>query len=507
MDSVERFANLFHGCESAFGTYDTNNSEVDDRGKLKGSAKTVRETLTLEHWRAHLEGRSAIGIIPIDEHNQVRFGAVDVDSYNLNHTDAARRIARMGLPLIVARSKSGGMHLFLFAAEPIPAGTMIARLKAIAALLGYAGAETFPKQHTVNWDKGDLGSWINLPYFSGLRAARYAINPEDGEPLATVDFLNRAETLRQPASWFSAPLTTTTMGDELPGAPPCLQTLVQIGIRPGQRNNTLLAFGVYCKRARPDTWQTELEQINQRYFAPPLGSDEAATLIRSLRKKDYCYSCKTQPLASHCNRTACVGREYGIGQGSAVVLTHIRILETDPPLYFVSVESAPEPLELDVETLYDHAKFQKACIARLRIYPPPKKKPEWAAEVDALLRRADTIPAPPDASDAGRVKFLIEKFLTGRSCAQTRDEILLGKPWHDNGRTYFRAPDLQTHLKRNTLQLEGPKLWNMLRKLGAQSHEGWKLKGVSTNLWSLPSPEAQSKPFDLPEGMEPDAAF
>ena len=58
-----------NGLVSVLGLYvdEANNtlwacSADADNGKLKGTAKTVREPLTPEHWRAHLEGRTAIEV-------------------------------------------------------------------------------------------------------------------------------------------------------------------------------------------------------------------------------------------------------------------------------------------------------------------------------------------------------------------------------------------------------------------------------------------------------------
>jgi len=503
--SCVRFRALFEGYGDAFGVYDLAAPETDERGKVKGRARTVRETITTRHWEDHLSGKSGLGIIPIDGDNRTRWGAIDLDSYDgsIDHGELARRLDHLRLPLAVVRSKSGGVHLLMFAAEPVPAAIMIARLKEVAALLGFAGAEIFPKQASVRCPDGDVGSWINLSYYGGDRTTRYAVRT-DGEAMRLPEFLNYAEAVRQPASWFTRPLPQAVTGDCLPGAPPCLSTLVQIGIGPGQRNNALLAFGTYCKRRAPDAWQTELEQVNQRFFSPPLGAEEVSQVIRSLRKKDYSYSCKTEPLASHCNRKLCLTRQFGIGTADdSVTITHIRILQTDPPTYFLNVEGHGDPLQLDLEELWDHARFQKVCIAKLRIYPTPKKRPEWAAEVTALLQQADTLPAPPDASDLGRLRHLVTKFLTGRARALCRDEIATGKPWFNasEGRYYFRSFDLEAHLDRNRMPMKGHKLWAALRAMGATHKDGVRVQGVSASVWIMPDPGTPNEPLPVPEAL------
>ena len=66
--------------------------------------------------------------------------------------------------MIVCRSKSGGAHAFLFTKEFVPATVMRVKLKLIASAMGFAGVEIFPKQDYIRVDRGDTGSFLNLPY-------------------------------------------------------------------------------------------------------------------------------------------------------------------------------------------------------------------------------------------------------------------------------------------------------------------------------------------------------
>ena len=43
----------------------------------------------------------------------------------------------------------------------------------LAAGIGYGGVEIFPKQREVLVDRGDIGSWLNMPYFEGETSVRY----------------------------------------------------------------------------------------------------------------------------------------------------------------------------------------------------------------------------------------------------------------------------------------------------------------------------------------------
>ena len=80
--------------------------------------------------------------------------------------------------MVVFRSKSGGAHVFIFVKEFVSAKLMRIKLKAIAELLGYHSSEIFPKQDYIRVDRGDTGSFLNIPYHANERTVRYAYDLE-----------------------------------------------------------------------------------------------------------------------------------------------------------------------------------------------------------------------------------------------------------------------------------------------------------------------------------------
>ena len=82
---MERFRQIFTGLERAHGcTY------VDKKGadglKVKGKSFVKTEIVTDKHWEDHLNGiEPSLGIIPINENNECKWGCIDVDQYNLDH--------------------------------------------------------------------------------------------------------------------------------------------------------------------------------------------------------------------------------------------------------------------------------------------------------------------------------------------------------------------------------------------------------------------------------------
>ena len=165
---MNKFKNIFNGLTIAYGQYQP--GERGENGKQKGKAFIVRGTVTDELWKNHLEGKgAALGIIPITEDNDCRWGCIDIDEYNFDHSKLIQSIRTSNLPLIVCRSKSGGAHVFLFTKENIPASLMQSKLKEMAIILGYEGSEIFPKQTEILVDRGDTGNFLNLPYYNDMK--------------------------------------------------------------------------------------------------------------------------------------------------------------------------------------------------------------------------------------------------------------------------------------------------------------------------------------------------
>src|SRR4051812_30632018 len=182
-----RFARRFRGLDRAYGSYTPDKEKAGL--KLEGKVDTVTAPVTLQLYERHLRGdEEGLGIVPITDEHTCWFGAVDVDQYKgLNHADLDEKIDRLGLPLIVCQTKSGGAHLFVFFSEAVPAALVRARLGAWAEALGQPkGVEIFPKQDQLI--KGSKGCWINLPYYGNARPAL-----RSGEPLRLDKFLDVAD--------------------------------------------------------------------------------------------------------------------------------------------------------------------------------------------------------------------------------------------------------------------------------------------------------------------------
>jgi len=133
---------------------------------VRNYAKTVRQPPTLELWEKHIKGERPLGVIPIRLDGKCKWGSIDVDQYDNDiPLELIGRVKRRKFPLVPCRSKSGGLHLYLFLDDWAPAALLQPALERIAASLGVANSEIFPKQTELAPGTDKLGNWILAPYF------------------------------------------------------------------------------------------------------------------------------------------------------------------------------------------------------------------------------------------------------------------------------------------------------------------------------------------------------
>jgi len=105
----EDFFRVFPGLNRAYGQFFI----TERKGpKLDGYGKTVRESYETKLWKEHLDGKTGLGVIPIDENNQCKWACLDVDDYSVDIEKISKQFVKKNL--IVCRSKSGGAHTYLY---------------------------------------------------------------------------------------------------------------------------------------------------------------------------------------------------------------------------------------------------------------------------------------------------------------------------------------------------------------------------------------------------------
>tara|TARA_R100001443_G_scaffold487_6_gene2025 strand:- start:4628 stop:6145 length:1518 start_codon:yes stop_codon:yes gene_type:complete len=498
-NSLEKqFFEIFMGLERAHGTYKLS-GRTTEKGKQQGNALTKTEPVTEELWAKHLKGDYGLGIFPLNDNGKCKWGAIDIDIYNLDFSKLEKDLLKIKLPLTIFRTKSGGAHIYLFCKDFIDAKLLRTKLMEVAVSLGYSGVEIFPKQIRLASDK-DFGNWLNMPYFNMDSPTRYAI--KNNKKLSAEEFIN----LIKSNFITEEDLKEVILEKEplLENGPPCLQSLSKMGFPDGTRNQGLFNLGVYVrKRYGEDELAEHLDEMNNQFMHPPLGHKEVAGIVKAVTKKNYQYRCNDQPICDYCNRQICLSRKFGIGGDSediGVEIVGIIKVKTEPPTWIVDINGAR--IEMSTETLLSQRKFQMVVLEELTIMTNLIKPLKWTNLMKEKCENAEEQDAPVDAGVKGQLLHYLEDFCTGYAVAQTRDEMLLGKPWTSEGRTYFRSSDFQKFLQQQRFTgFDGRKLWNALRSLDAKHHQFYE-KGKNIQCWSIPEFSKQNQEFNVPKAED-----
>lgn len=478
-----RLAALFRGLDRAYGVYELLARKGSGK-KVPGNARTVRGSVTPELWTRHLKGEQGLGIVPITDEGTCWFGAIDVDRYDIDIVNVEQQCAVLGLPLLPTRTKSGGVHLYCFAKEPVSAQLLRDKLEEWAVAMGYGGAEVFPKQSKLASER-DTGNWINMPYFDALtgKTERYGIFK--GTQLTLAQFCERARSIRVTAAILEA--VVLPVSEDFDAGPPCLQSLGRSGFPEGLRNKGLLAVGIYLKKRYSDDWAAKLMEYNSKYLRPPLQVNEVAALTKSLHRKEYNYSCNEAPIKLFCNRKLCLQREFGVGGGGGewdlAIGDDVLKIKTDPPYWIITVNG--QRMELFVEQLTNQRRFQDLCLEKIGLWPVPLPADRWRAEVNKIATNAQEVEAPEDAGAGGELLYWLRQFCTVYPQADTREEILVGKPFAADGRVYFRSADFKQFLEsKHYRALSGPRLYARLREYGLTHGQFWA-GNRNVQVWSV----------------------
>lgn len=477
---VKEFKYIFRGSDRAYGIYN------------KGRLKTIRRSPEISNYQKHLEGGVGLGICPIIGTNKCKFGAIDIDERPANLKDLDKKISEKGLPLIVCRSKRGGAHLYTFFDQPIPAIQLRKSLSNWAGILGYGKAEIFPKQSKL--EKGDLGNWINLPYFNVKDTDRYAIHK--GKQVKIERFLQMARAI---SSYNSVYDSAPDIDNE--GFPPCLKYAVDNGIPKGFRNEILFNLAVFLKRRNPDTWEEEIMEYNYNICKRPLPRSEMDKIIKSLNRKDYNYKCEAAFLTDHCDRLQCQQLKHGIGRleetYGGLMVGCITKIKTIPPRWVVDING--NDYELTTEELMNY-KYIRARIIEVENDPKaPMKNEDWINSIRPVLKNAKEMEAPEDASKYGQLYSNFEEFLrliNRPKAKKDKDAIIRGLPIKgkigDNSVIFFRSHDFNRFLKRTKFPaISNQDLWINLRRMGCE-HTKIKVTGKTIQVWYIErDPETQ----------------
>tara|TARA_R100001443_G_scaffold115609_2_gene133780 strand:- start:541 stop:2058 length:1518 start_codon:yes stop_codon:yes gene_type:complete len=462
-----RFKGIFEGNNNAYGQLVLTGTKTA-KGKAEGKAFIKRATVTDKLWQDHIDGKDpALGVIPINEDNMCKWGCIDVDEYNLDHSIVIRNVKSMGFPLITFRSKSGGAHLFLFSKEFIPAALMQLKLKEMSEALGYTGSEIFPKQDVLDKASGDTGNFLNLPYHGGIRGLRYTFD-ETGNAASLESFYSMYDDLAQTREQIENIVVKKAKVIEIfPDGPPCLNRLAEEGFGEGSRNNALFNLAIYRQKANPDNWQDVLEEDNHKYMVPPLKSAEVQALVKSIGKRGYDkYKCKDQPICGVCNASKCRTKKFGVGFEDEQMpeLDSLTKITSNPPQWFLNV--AGNRVELKTEQLHNPNLFAIAVLDQANVVSPIPKAKDWReVHLKTLMQNLQEIEPLESLNPINQIMNLLYDFTVNGPQARTKEDITRKMPWTSEDITYFKMDHFFSFAKRNNWEVDKVKTGNLIKQL------------------------------------------
>ena len=466
---MKKFKEIFEGNKSAYGQL-VLSGETTDKGKAIGKAFIKRETIPDTFWQDHLDGKDpALGVIPINENNECRWGCIDVDEYKgLDHKKIAASIKSHKFPLVTFRSKSGGAHLFLFTTSFIPASLMQSKLKMMSEALGFGGSEIFPKQTEILVERGDTGNFLNLPYHGGVRGLRYTFDAE-GNAASLESFYSIYDESVQTQEQVKAIVVQkpAEIKEAFQDGPPCLNRLADEGFGEGSRNNALFNIAVYHKQANPDNREDKVMEDNAKWMSPPLGFQEVKALLASVSKRGYDkYRCKDQPICGVCNAAKCRTKRFGVGfeEEQMPEFGTLSKINSNPPQWFIDVGG--KRVELKTEQLHNPNLFAIAVLDQANIVSPIPKAKDWReVHVKPLMANLQEIEPLESLNPTNQIVNLLYDFTVNRPAARTKEDILNKMSWTDEGNTYFRMDDFYSFCKRNNWELDKIKTGNLIKQL------------------------------------------
>lgn len=433
---IDLFCRFFAGNTRHYGVFSQQKSAEGE--KVKGNARTVHEEVQKTIYEKHLTGEKSIGIIPIKEDNSVSFCAIDIDSYPVNISSYTGFIARYGAPFVPVRSKSGGLHLFVFFTRPVAAKLAQEFLTQAAAVLGLPKkTEIFPKQAKLLSD--GTGTWINLPYFNAEKTERYAYNYKN-EALSFAGFLALAQSKATTISLAQAWLQVLPLA----AAPPCLQALY-IKFRSGEldnnRNIFLFNVSVYLKSKFAETaWVEKLEKVNASLANPLPQKELDTTVVKSHERHTYSYKCAEGLLQEYCNKEMCATREYGKGSVNVSNFSFEKLVQvtTSPPYYKWTVNGI-EMLFFSEDELRKQDVFLNYCIRFLHKLPNKQTEKAWTTVLNTALSHIEIqrVEQEEDISSDFLFAVYFVEFLS-RPSAKSISGVPLGQVYKDpKEKAYF----------------------------------------------------------------------
>ena len=361
----------------------------DERGKREADYLTFHEPVTADLWQDHLEGKYVIGLRP-ERDDKIKWGCIDVDPQSYKDYSSKKYIdiiKNNNLPLIPVRSKSGGLHIFLFLKDW---ENKVDVLKILNKWNNdyFMANEVFP-----------MNKALGMPYFNAKMTTEFAYN-NDGTPIMLEAFIELAQ-LKQVSLEQIKNFKATKYEPESSWRdyPPCVQKMIQEKWSGNHRNDFLFNVLVLeCKKDESLSIEELIEigrQRNTEIFATPLPEKEVITTAKSVKKGGYFYKCppKLNAITPICNKDLCKNRSLGIFQEAPAIIDEFEdvMFIRDIKESFYRFKYLGEEIICKPEDMASELNFKKKLLNYKILWknlPKRKNISVWDLFLDGLIKKA-----------------------------------------------------------------------------------------------------------------------
>ena len=450
--------------------------------KIKTSITNNEGKVDKDLLARHLDGEFGVGICPVTNEGLVRFSVLDIDYYGNKLKKVLYFIREYHLPLIPFRSKSGGLHLYLFFKKAISARSaretlnLISYYFSLETIYGKGKVEVFPKQ-----DKAEgFGSAITLPYFNAEETYTY-MTDLDGNP---IEF---KEALSYIPKHFTTLEEVKEALNKLPynDAPPCLQRALlseEVGSDDSGRNNFLFSYAVYAKKKYGTGFEDYVKEVNEK-FECPLEDNVVEQICSSVASNEYMYKCHDIPCNGFCDKVLCKKREFGIGRDkghfTGIDYGQLYRYKTAEPYYIWKLrlqgqEQWRDVIFKDEGYLLDQKNFAKMCVRYLNQAPMQVSNNDWYAILNSVLPNVQDVEVKQE-SDTSSTSMLKDAFVNYLSNKQARRDspfqirmgLCVRQTKKGEAKYYFTHKGFSEYLKNHKIAYDYTMLREMLKKFGA----------------------------------------
>ena len=433
----------------------------------------------------HLNGDFGVGICPVTVNGTCHFGVIDIDYYEPKIRKVLNLIRDYQLPLLPFRSKSGGLHLYIFLSKSVSAKVLRKALQEVITMFsleeiyGKGKVEIFPKQDTVK--ENGFGNTITLPYFNAEEPYTYLLNLE-GEPYdlksALIEIKKRFTTIED--------LEKTL--DSLPykDAPYCIQRVLLsgvVGMEDTGRNNFLFSFAVYAKKKYGGEFRSYVEEVNST-FEVPLEDSIVESICNSVDSNEYMYKCKDIPCNAYCNKAICKAREFGLGRDKGH-FTNVDFTgklfryKAEEPYYvwqlrLVGQEEWKDVVFKSESDILEQNSFAKLCVRYLNHAPMRVNQNDWYDILNTILPKVIDIEVKAEVDTSAKallrnefVHYLSNKQAKRDSPYQIRAGLAYYEKKDGIGKYYFLSSGFIDYLNNKKVNYELSILGENLREFGA----------------------------------------